>query len=522
MNPVVYTNPDTKIDICRGVPLPQNYEHVCSFESDAATYAAFTPFFKYSNIDCIPVKVPNAVRVPYGFNLLADCNYIIFSNYSSGQNRVYAFITEIRYVNANLCEIEYKVDIWTTNYHHMSFGRCFVEREHVLNDAFGLHTIPEGLETGDFKSIAMKSLNYDNNYTAILHVPEKTDEVKASIINGIYTGLKCTVITSKSEGLISDAIENITQDYQYPEKIVAIYHYPSFMGTLSNATIGSQFTDVLKPSSLDGYVPKNNKCFTGEFCYLLLDDLNGSTHVYQFENSQSEGNAITFRSCGTFITMPVINTYPIQYKGMPNCYMEGITTTNFPNCAWTSDAFAQWWAQNKNAMGVQAASSALNLLSAGIMGAVHGSLTGGSAGAITGAAGGVAAASVSSLTSALGRAAQIETKQQQPAQIHGQTLLDSLNTADNRLHFNFYTMSVRNEVAQQIDSFFETFGYRVNQLKTPNITGRPHWNYVKTANAVINGTLYMDTTGEVETILNNGVTIWHDINNLGNYNLNNH
>lgn len=467
---------------------------------------------KYSRTACTPVKVPNAVRVPYGFNNLSDCNYIIFSNYAEGVNRIYAFITEIRYVNINTSDIYYTVDVWTTNYFRMSFGRCFVEREHVSNDAFGLHTVPEGLETGDFKSQSMKALDYDTNYTAILHVPKNTDEVTGYIVNGIYTGLMCTVVKTKNASSIENALKEITDNFSYASRVVAIFHYPSFMGTVESSTIGSQFTDVLKPTNLDGYTPKNNKCFTGEFCYVLLDDLNGSTATYQFENSQSEGNSITFRSCGTFITMPVINTYPIQYKGMNNCYMEGITTTNFPQCAWSSTAFAEWYAQNKNSMTASSIGSAIGFLSnVAIAAATKGNIPLA-----------VASGAMQGFNTALQNVAKTSTAKQQPMQIHGQTQLDSLNVADNRTQFNFYTMTVRNEIAKQIDSFFETFGYKVNELKTPNITGRPYWNFVKTANAVINGRLYMDTTGQVESILNNGVTVWHSLANIGNYSLNNH
>lgn len=514
MNPVVYISPNTTVDICRGVPIPQNYEHVLSFSSEAATYAAFTTFIKYQQQKCTPVRLPSAIRVPFGINNLTDCNYIIFSNYNSGENRIYAFITDITYVNQNCSDIHYQIDVWTTNYSKMNFGRCFVEREHVIDDSYGLHTIPEGLETGDFVSNDLKSLKYDVNYTCILYSPPSSDEVKGYIINNIYTGLKAKVIKSKAEGLIEDALKECTQDWQYPERVVAIFHYPSFMGDLSNPTVGSLLSDILKPSNLNGYIPKNNKCFTGEFCFLLADDMNGNTSVYQFENADTEGHNITFRMCGTFITMPVLNTYPLNYKGMSNCFMEGITTTNFPNCAWVSEAFAQWWAQNKASMTAQSIGSALNVVTAGLLGAASGGTAG--------AAMGIASSSVSAIHTVLNQTAQKYTKSQQPAQIHGQTQLDSLNVADGRLFVNFYTMSVKNEVARQIDSFFEVFGYRINELKIPNITGRPYWNYVKTANAVVSGNLYMNTTSEIENILNNGVTIWHNINNIGNYSLNNH
>lgn len=519
MNDIIYITPSTKVDICRGVPLPQNYEHVCSFGSEGATYSALSSYIKYSAVSTTPVKVPNAVRVNYGFNELTDCNYLIFSNYSSGNNRLYAFITNMRYININMTEIEYKIDVWTTNYAKMEFGRCFVEREHVSNDTFGQHTLPEGLETGTYINIGNDTCQYDMNNTCILYAPRKTDEVQSQIVNGVYSGLLMRIITTKSAPTIDAAIKEITENYSYPEVIQAIFHYPSFMGVEG---VGNKITTVNRPSNLDGYVPKNNKCFTKEFCYCVADDLVGNTSEYAFEDSTLPAKNLQFRTCGTFITQPVINTYPLNYKGLTHCYNEGITTSNFPQCAWSSDSFASWYAQNRSLLAAQATGSMLNVLSGSIMGAVQGAAIGGPAGAVVGAATSAAVTSTSALTSAITRSAQIETKHRQPNQSHGQIMLDSLNIADNRMRIQFYTMSCRREIIEKIDNFFETFGYKVNTLKIPNITTRPAWNYVKTANAVINGNLFMNTTGDVENILNNGVTIWHNIASVGNYNLNNH
>lgn len=41
-------------------------------------------------------------------------------------------------------------------------------------------------------------------------------------------------------------------------------------------------------------------------------------------------------------------------------------------------------------------------------------------------------------------------------------------------------MSIKQEYARVIDNFFNMYGYKVNDVKIPNITGRLNWNYVKT------------------------------------------
>ena len=55
------------------------------------------------------------------------------------------------------------------------------------------------------------------------------------------------------------------------------------------------------------------------------------------------------------------------------------------------------------------------------------------------------------------------------------------------------------------------YGYKVTEIKIPNITGRQNWNYVKTNNAIVESSsvpeIYLD---EFKEMLNNGMTFWHN------------
>jgi hypothetical protein len=62
----------------------------------------------------------------------------------------YAYITDIKFINPDMTEIKIKTDVFQTWQFDFIYKECFVEREHVNNDSVGLHTIPEGLETGEF------------------------------------------------------------------------------------------------------------------------------------------------------------------------------------------------------------------------------------------------------------------------------------------------------------------------------------------------------------------------------------
>ena len=62
----------------------------------------------------------------------------------------YAYISNMEYINDNMTAISIKTDIFQTWQFDIVYKKCFVEREHVNNDAIGLHTIDEGIETGPY------------------------------------------------------------------------------------------------------------------------------------------------------------------------------------------------------------------------------------------------------------------------------------------------------------------------------------------------------------------------------------
>ena len=89
--------------------------------------------------------------------------------------------------------------------------------------------------------------------------------------------------------------------------------------------------------------------------------------------------------------------------------------------------------------------------------------------------------------------------------------------------FNFYYMRAKKEYLQIIDNYFSRFGYKLNIIDTPNIIGRKNWNYVEIGKNESIGfgsvpTSYME---EINNACRQGVTIWHNHENIGNYNLDN-
>ena len=71
-------------------------------------------------------------------------------------------------------------------------------------------------------------------------------------------------------------------------------------------------------------------------------------------------------------------------------------------------------------------------------------------------------------------------------------------------------MSIKSEYAVIIDEYFSMYGYKVNLVTIPNVTGRANWNYVKTIGANIQGDIPENDLNEIKELFNNGITLWHN------------
>ena len=98
-----------------------------------------------------------------------------------------------------------------------------------------------------------------------------------------------------------------------------------------------------------------------------------------------------------------------------------------------------------------------------------------------------------------------------------------VNFADERNTFTIRRMRCKKEYLQIIDDYFTRFGYKINRVKVPNITGRQNFNFIEIGSEDVIGygtvpAVYMDN---INNACRRGVTIWHSHGNLGNFNVSN-
>lgn len=492
---ITSVSPLTNINLLRGVPLDNSYTDTLTFGSASAQQSYFASKSKYQKVNYTPVRMQNAIRVDIVADNLYDCNYIMFQNQNFGNKWFYAFITKIDFININMSEITFELDVWQTWYFDITIKQCMVAREHINNDTIGENLVPEGLEIGDYVMGAVstsKIASVKNIVVASTVSKDGTSFAGGNMIHGVYSGCGYIFYTASDSGVsdINAYLKQLTDDNKITGVVSIFMAWGAMVkdGTLTDNA-------PARPTTLDGYSPRNNKLFTNPFVKLLSFDGGGNAHEYYYEYF-SNPSSPTFELMWDLTPNPSIYIEPIGYKLGRDT--QRMCITGFPQCSFNIDSYRAWLAQNGGVVG-----TAFNFGSQ-----LLGDTLGIAGSAMSGNPLGVGAGVGNMLGDTFNAFRQVSVQQSLPPQYYG-TNSPSALMANNDLHPWYAYQTIRAEFAQRIDEFFDKFGYATNRLKVPNITGRPSWNYVKTMSSTVVGSVPFNDITKIKETLNNGITFWH-------------
>lgn len=89
----------------------------------------------------------------------------------------------------------------------------------------------------------------------------------------------------------------------------------------------------------------------------------------------------------------------------------------------------------------------------------------------------------------------------------GSDALFSMNNGDYKVQLIKYGMS--NDWYDRLGTYFAHYGYKQNKFMDVNVRNRYYYNYMKTIDCNIVGSIPKDHLRKLKDIFNNGVTIWH-------------
>lgn len=551
----MYIEPNSTVKLLSDVPLDNSYRHTVVWDSTTAQYNGFNAYTKYTLANQSYQRVNQGIfRCDLPADNCYDCNYMMFQNTAYSNKWFYAFITGVEYINNNMCKIMFEIDIIQTWYNEWNFRSCFVERETTATDGMFEHLVAEGINTGDyvisqFKSNICQLSTLKSGHVAIVLTTEREvgGEWKQSTAYSCGSVVSALYIFGFDTASGLSALTDFIEKYETAGKsdaILSIYTVPKYVlndftwggnGELIYNTSTKGYTSIdisvnnMYPTSLDGYTPKNKKLLSSPYCIVELTNNNGSSQLYNTQDLvYDDSNNLDFIADCTIMPNGEIWCYPNEYKGTLNDINMSVTLGNYPQGIITYDYFQQWWASEKIGYRARTVNSIINAFTnvgnyilSNNSDAVKNELP--TSAGITKEQGGASLLSSvgNIISSTITEIANIDQANIVPAQVIGSTSGFNMLTALGRFDFNVNLRTLRADVAKAIDDYFSMYGYRVDTLKVPTVRNRPHWTYIKTKGCTIEGSMPSDDIASIENIVDNGITFWRNISEVGDYSLDN-
>lgn len=528
-------------------PLEVDQQNQLDFNNATAQYNYFNSLPKFAVNDFTYQRKDGTVRFPAQIDDIRTYNYCMYRNDAYSNKWFYAFVSDAKYVNDNVTEIKLKTDVWQTWGFDIVWKPSFVEREHTNNDAVGENILDEGLNVGEYTvndSSSAFYMNNNQNYYIAAMVTETIlmNKVPSTrVYGGIPQGCWILLLEASDPGNVNNFVraydargkaDAIVSMYILPKSLVPNvgvvisyddkeYGYGFDATTLPTSTTGVTLSSHYwtRNTSINGYVPKNNKLFCYPYNYLMISNNNGDDNVYHWEDFSSTHANFTMKGVPTQGCQ--IRLIPSNYKNVDvnDGYQWASTAMELPTVSWNSDFYLNWQAKNGLQSGFKATDKyASDYMAAGQAVSQDASIIS-PENVISGAAQtlstfGQMFGSIMSEVKG-GYSASIT-----PDQTRG-TSTGDLTYSLGRNCFTAYKMSIKASQARMIDDYFSMFGYRTDRLKVPNTFGRRYWNFVKTRVANIEGEVPQDDINELKAIFNSGITIWHDPSKYLDYSQNN-
>lgn len=522
----------TTIKVLAGVPLDNTYSDTIKFTSAGEQEGFFSGKAKYAFPDCSYQRVSNSIayprgafstRVPVDADDLYTCNYLMFQNVPGGK-WFYAFIRQVNYITVGNTEIIYELDYIQTYLFDFEILPCLVLREHPKTDNLFEHLQPEPFGSSDMIINEVRQIELSSGQ--YIEIGVTTDPQGKTVAGQSYAGIYSGVeIHEFSNAAAATAFLRDYDSKAKSEAVAAIWMSPWSIQGSKTAT-----ETVNVPSTLAGYTPRNKKLLSYPYIKIEVSNRQGEMKDYYYEYFAGFSGSAPPQVLNCVFSYSIIGgvnpaayLFATNYKGGNYVdYDEVMEISGFPTCAWSTDAFANWWGGE----GIASAFKRVFNLSVDTIGsqvknsrsAVINFLTGKD---LTGNVTKMADNQQDFVTGMLKQAADLGAeawvRNRCPGLLKGSGHGTSLNFSNLKVGFDIKLMSITPETAAVIDDFFDAYGYSCNRIKVPEMEGRNAWNFVQTQNCIIKGSMPVQAMAVIKNVFNTGIRLWHNGDWVGDY-----
>lgn len=449
------------------------------------------------------------IRVPIEADNLYSVNYVMYDNANFSNKWFYAFVTEIEYINPNCTALHIKLDVWQTWQFALNFFPSFVIRQHSGEDnirgnlksepinaqafAYEKETIynPARIEEGIVLYFSKRPTNIQ-----VTMAKYNSGAITAQYYTayGVYSGsgvspwqaldYDLSILEADGEMDLIDevgfcAVENGTGTVYYPDR--AFTASPEWC----------------KPRA--SYTPRNKKVYM--YCYAeLIGSTNRKLTLYDegipFPYATMNGELVCGSSPFVWCKVSGLPAAVVEYKGFPIASVRSSTYENSVN-------------KSLREMNVD---GSLKIAAA--------TFSGFTSGGGMGAAASVVGATLNEIQKRISINESLKNENLYPDTMTGfQASSAKWSAAEGGINIVRFSPTLGD--LRRLDSFFDMYGYTINEITSINFKRRPVWDYIETADIDIAGNLPQDDLQSIKNMFNKGVTFWHNPATFGDYSQNN-
>ena len=565
---MAYVQPSGRIELFRGIKLDNRYMHTLYFANTTEQTNFFDGLTNKVAFTAQSYSRPNKNTVRVGVNA-EDVQSVSYMRFNNRNNKwYYAFVLAINYINENATDIVYEIDVMQTWFiQEGTLLPCYIERQHVTDDSFPNNLEPEPVgsdvfdldeltvdekHTDPVTGVQVNQLDYDfNGFSYVISSTAEPDDSEM-IKDGIVCGTSWSHLPAMSENMhyLKDWMDDSLGSWDKNEQktdIVDFFMFPKAF--VEYDTTNERTYTIHHPHRYDNYVPKNKKLYGYPFAYLYVTTNDGDGGIYRweyFDGDVTTGNqGVQFELNASVLGGGVIEMHPRVYNGIDNDYDAKVVMNNFPKCSYNFDAYQAFVAAGgqtklnyagqivqekghiaRNLAGIQAissiANSSISLASKTAEGDLAGALKSGVNLASNIGAGYYNMKNVEVSIDEAEHKIGFEFKDAmyQPNVVVG-AQVPNIAVGKGYLKYRFFHAHVRDSEVKRIDDFLTVYGYAINKVETPNLNGRQYWNFIKTHNAEISGSMPASSRAAIARIFDGGIFFWKHHSKLGNFMTNN-
>ena len=547
-----------------GIPITPTQQ--LYFNSTAERDAYFDSHVIWTFTDMKFVREHRALKVALNVETLEAANYMRFRNNAYNGVWMYCSIDRVEYVNPNTSLIYFTVDAWQTYFMNVDIRDCDIAREHVpTGSAYNYNTVAEGVDYGDYiiNSEQVYTLDSQDEVTtyviiSTINLVNSGGTVDNPVIYGAWGNEIQGLPTACEVDYLDATTANISTFFQtmadYPwvaQGIISIFPFPAdFLpkaGTTMTATGlvigrvhgnisggGRRIIEQAWQSMFPTFSQGKLYCYPYSFLEIVLDD--GTSLVIKPELLESRSLQLVCNGCciPTGQVLVAVANYAGNDAGATgtDSLFGSVLFSGFPSFPVQNDQYtvAKQQAistyelihqQNRTNMQIGAITGAFSSIGGGAIAGDDGGLTG-----IAGALGGAVNWLGNTVMSMLNEQQAAARDRQKIDQMQGSVSLSGqqsngaqalLMTMAQGLSVRVRAWCLKPEFQQKLEQYFDAFGYKSNRIGVPNMNNRPRYNYVRCNSVNIYGNIPQEHLSTIRNMFLNGVTFWHDHDNVGTY-----